>query len=39
MKPFPPSSTLSSAEKMFNYRLPRAPVVSENAFGQLKAGY
>jgi len=36
MKPFPHTSTLSSAEITFNYRLSKARVVSENAFGRLK---
>ena len=37
LKPYPFHSTLSAAQKTFNYRLSRARVVSEIAFGRLKA--
>ena len=37
MKPFPHGSTLTDNQKNFNYRLSRARIVSENAFGRLKA--
>ena len=37
MKPFPHNSALSSTEQTFNYRLSRACIVVENAFGHLKA--
>ena len=33
MKPFPHGSTLTDNQKNFNYRLSRAHIVSENAFG------
>ena len=37
MKPFTSSSQLTGEEKQFNYRLSRARIVVENAFGRLKA--
>lgn len=37
LKPYPFHSTLSAAQKTFNYRLSRARIVSEIAFGRLKA--
>jgi len=37
MKPFPHSSTLTDQQKTFNYRLSRARVQVEIAFGRLKA--
>ena len=37
MKPFPHGSTLTDNQKNFNYRLSRARIGSENAFGRLKA--
>lgn len=37
MKPFPHSGQLSSKQRHFNYRLSRARIVVENAFGRLKA--
>ena len=37
MKPFPHNSALSDRQKTFNYRLSRARIVVENAFGRLKA--
>ena len=37
MKPFPYNTILSNAQKIFNKRLSRACIMSENAFGHLKA--
>ena len=37
MKPFPYNTLLSNAQKIFDKRLSRARIVSENAFGRLKA--
>ena len=37
MKPFPSNSLLTNEQKTFNYRLSRARIVVENAFGHLKA--
>ena len=37
MKPFPHNSVLSDSQKSYNYRLSRARIVVENAFGRLKA--
>lgn len=37
MKPFPYNTILSNAQKTFNKTLSRARIVSENAFGRLKA--
>ena len=37
MKPFPYNTTLSNAQKNFNFRLYRVRIVSKNAFGRLKA--
>ena len=37
MKPFPFSSNLSTEQKKCNYRMSRARIVVENAFGRLKA--
>ena len=37
MKPFPYNSTMSSEKKKFNYILSRGRIVTENAFGRLKA--
>ena len=37
LKPYPFSSTLCTAHKTFNYRLSRARIVAEIAFGRLKA--
>ena len=37
LKPFPFSGDLSTSKKTFNYRLSRARIVSEIAFGRLKA--
>ena len=37
MKPFAESSSLTPEQKRFNYRLSRARIVVENAFGRLKA--
>ena len=36
MKPFPTTSALSNSQKRFNYRLSRARIVVECAFGRLK---
>ena len=37
LKPFPHNSSLSDNQNTFNYRLSRARIVAENAFGHLKA--
>ncbi len=37
IKPFPFSSALTMKQRKFNYRLSRARIVVENAFGRLKA--
>ena len=37
MKPFPFSSTLTSQQRHYNYRISCARTVAENAFGRLKA--
>ena len=37
LKPFPHNSSLSDNQTTFNYRLSRARIVAENAFGHLKA--
>ena len=37
MKPFQYSSDLTSQQRTFNYRMSRAHIVIENAFGRLKA--
>ena len=37
MKPFADNSSLTLEQKCFNYRLSRARIVVENAFGRLKA--
>ena len=37
MKPFAHNTQLTSSEKIFNYKLSRARIVVENAFGRLKA--
>lgn len=37
VKPYPHNSNLSSQQKTYNYRMSRARIVSENAFGRLKA--
>ena len=37
LKPFSHSTSLNSQQKYFNYRLSRARIVVENAFGRLKA--
>lgn len=36
MKPFPHSGVLTNRQKTFNYRLSRARIVVENAYGRLK---
>ena len=37
VKPFPHNATLTSSQQTFTYRLSRARIVVENAFGRLKA--
>lgn len=37
MKPFPHNSTLSRAQRSFNFHLSSSCIVVENAFGRLKA--
>jgi len=37
MKPFPHNSSLSAEQRTYNYRICRARIVVENAFGRLKA--
>ena len=37
MKPFPFNASLSPAQRSFNYHLSRSRIVTENAFGRLKA--
>ena len=37
MKPFPHNGVLTTEQKTFNYRLCRARIVVENAYGRLKA--
>ena len=37
MKPFAHNTQLTSSEKIFNYKLSRARIAVENAFGRLKA--
>ena len=37
MKPFPDNQHMTEERKNFNYRLSRARIVVENAFGRLKA--
>ena len=37
IKPFPHNSSLSSRQRHFNYLISRARIVTENAFGRLKA--
>jgi hypothetical protein len=38
MKPFANTGILTSEQQHFNYRLSRAMIVVENAFGRLKQG-
>ena len=37
MKPIPHNTILTSSQQTFNYRLSRALIVVDNAFGRLKA--
>ena len=37
LKPFASNTSLTSEQKNFNYRLSHARIVSENAYGRLKA--
>ena len=37
VKPYPHNGNLSSQQKTYNYRMSRARIVTENAFGRLKA--
>ena len=37
IKPFPHSGTMRSNQRSFNYQVSRARIVTENAFGHLKA--